>query len=191
LIETAAVIELPLPRGGALRVSCRKQGDQFAHMVGVGDSEVFRSVNEDRPTAWPISPPWQELHIHEEPGGQMVLLLVGRAGASHWSMSVSADEARRAIVFDVACRVRSRPEFLGSSYQLLSPQASAISYGTGGIQLTSAIEDIPAVVIQPLPIDGELSTLVELRDKLIVIRPGAVAQPPATIRWKYCVCFAD
>jgi hypothetical protein len=121
--------------------------------------------------AWPLSPPWQELHVHAAESGERALMLVGRAGTSHWSMTVSADDALRGIVFDVACRVRSQPDFLGSTYDALSPLASKIEF-------------------QPLSI-GVSTALVEQHPASIIIRPRVSIQPPATVRWKYCVRFVD
>jgi len=54
------------------------------------------------------------------------LLGVGQAGKSHWSISIEPldFEGDAAFRFDVACRTRSHPSWLGSTYRRTSINAS-------------------------------------------------------------------
>jgi hypothetical protein len=171
-----------------LRVSFAERLGQFVGSVWLEESrqawELLRELQlEDQ--IWPASPPWQELHVHEQHGFR-ALMLVGRAGTSHWSMAVSADDAQRAIVFDVACRLRSTPRFLGTTYALIAP-AKAIGEG---VEIGS--KDEPArVLVKPLAIDNGLSAMPDLHQGTLVVRPLQTIELPATIRWKYCAYIAE
>jgi len=108
--------------GGGFCVIFWRQGDRFAHQVGFGHRDnpqpFLISVEGGDRDLWPPSPPLQELHLEDRPGGVRVALLVGMAGDSHWSLSCSLDAAGRRLVFEAACRFRSNPERLGSRYRL-------------------------------------------------------------------------
>jgi hypothetical protein len=117
-----------------LRVVFSACGDRQGHDVFVKSGTEwlrrFASQEGTSDDAWPISPAIQEIHVHRAPTGKQ-LLGVGMAGKSHWSLSISP-EGSGAILFDVACRVRGVPHFLGSTYldiahvtQTLSPHSSA------------------------------------------------------------------
>lgn len=148
----------------------------FQHCIDMlRAGEAIASLSEiESPEAapWPPSPPWQELHVHQQPAGGKVLMLVGRAGASHWSMAVSRDESRRSIVFDVACRLRQLPDFLGSTYRVSGALPRALQ-------------------IQSLALDDGSTALVERGDTDVVVRPAFHVSPPATVRWKYAVRCGD
>lgn len=73
---------------------------------------------------WPPSPPLQELHLEERGSIQPVALLVGMAGASHWSLGVECAPQGDALLLDVACRAARPPAWLGSRYQLGPRMAS-------------------------------------------------------------------
>jgi hypothetical protein len=90
--------------------------------------------------------------------GENVLLGVGAAGKSHWSISVETQTIDGAAVlkFDLACRCKSQPQQLGSSYQL-GPQLS----------------------VDPLE-----SAVIEDQGQRITIRPSAAE---STYRWSYLV----
>lgn len=111
--------------GDRLRVRFARRGDRFGHGIDAWRDGAFHGVLESVEGAaddlWPPSPPWQELHIESRPGGEQVALLVGRAGRSHWSLSVHIELLSGAIHFDAACRTSDSPRWLGSTYQLLRP----------------------------------------------------------------------
>lgn len=97
-----------------------READRFRHQVTLDASAGQRlwlaSVEGAADDIWPPSPPLQELHLEQRPGGIQVALLVGRAGRAHWSLSVEADGSRGTLLFDVACRSRGTADKLHSSY---------------------------------------------------------------------------
>src|SRR6185295_1070567 len=110
---------------GELRAEFSRAGDRFSHVVSVLDDEqwipLFASIEGTPDDAWPVSPPWQEITREALSIGQPSLLLVGMAGKSHWSMCVLSELAGDCLRFDVACRVRTPPGPLASTYRLLAP----------------------------------------------------------------------
>ena len=97
---------------GELRVRFTWQGDRFAHEVSVLNDGSWQpalaSVEGTPQDDWPPSPPFQSLHIEHREDGRTLALLVGMAGKSHWSASIEIDAEARAVLFDVACRLRGR-----------------------------------------------------------------------------------
>lgn len=161
--------------GGAWRLSFQRRADRYGHCIEVSRNGEFRGVLESHEgtpdDAWPLSPPLQELHW-EQRGDVHVALLVGRAGRSHWSLSVEA--AAEAIVFDAACRVSEPPQWLGSTYRLLQPPANASLSDCGGVSVTP-MEGIPAARFDA---DSGILTLPAILD-------GAAGK--RTFRWQYRV----
>jgi hypothetical protein len=111
-------------RAGRLLVEFVNQGDRLGHLVSLASDAaaacLLASVEGGEPS-WPASPTCQELHVEERGGGLCVALLVGRAGSSHWSMSIEADSAAERLTFDIACRLKAPPQWLGSTYQTTEP----------------------------------------------------------------------
>lgn len=106
---------------GGLRIVFHRRADRWAHTVQAFSGGEFRtlleSIEGDASDPWPPSPPLQQLHFEERPGGQRVALLVGMAGTSHWSSSVVLDPRRGEAEVEVACRLRATPRRLGSRYR--------------------------------------------------------------------------
>jgi hypothetical protein len=120
-------LEVKATSGAVLRVEFIRLADRYQHVISLDDYggsagqrmiEVLRSAEGDAGDAWPSSPPLQSLSIETLNDGRRVALLVGMAGRGHWSASVETDEARTALMFDVACRSAVRPEQLLSCYAL-------------------------------------------------------------------------
>ena len=88
---------------------------------------LLASVEGTAAEPWPASPPFQQAHLESRPGGRQVVLLVGMAGSSHWSASVEIDPASDAALFDVACRMHGRADWLGSRYRVSGRQAACES----------------------------------------------------------------
>lgn len=183
-----------------LEVVFERRVDRFEtriHLVdGPTTSPLLQSVEDVGP--WPPSPPWQEVHVHSQSGGGHVLMLVGRAGKSHWSMSVTAESDRPALVFDVACRIRERPTFLGSRYQAASPltHASQLPSGESDDARVQILEIRPPNVVSAtarLEADAALQTVLRAEDAdYVVILPELLAKNlPATIRWKYRIALRE
>lgn len=161
-------------------------GDRRGHAVFAAEGServcLATSVEGLGDESWPASPPLQELHIEPRGGGQCVALLVGRAGGSHWSMSIEADPAAERLTFDVACRLRHVPQWLGSTYRASVPihlAGGELSVSTGVVlrQLNDA-----AIQHAPLAVAGDVVRLA----------PAGWSgdwpeTPPRTLRWRYAI----
>jgi hypothetical protein len=164
---------------GQLRASFERRGDRIAHTIelAVGDATVvlLESCEGSAEEHWPASPPVQELERAPsapasqplDAGTPQVAWLIGRAGASHWSASVEAN-ADGSITFDMACRLREKPVWLGSHYRVLADGASSgLAIETlDGCQLATAADSHA---------DSRISIAAEVPD----------GEFPRTIRWRY------
>ena len=173
-------------RAGRLLVEFTDAGDRQGHAVfAVDGSErvcLLTSVEGSGEEPWPASPPLQDLHIESRGDERCVALLVGRAGGSHWSMSVEADPLAEWLTFDIACRLRTMPQWLGSTYQ-----ATAAARMLGGeLRIaggaTLRLLDDAAVRHAPLEIAGDIVRLA----------PAGWSgdwpkTPSRTIRWRYAI----
>ena len=118
--------------GARLVVEFFWAADRFAHRVLLQSGDASRawlaSQEGDAKSDWPASPPLQQLSIETQATGDVALLL-GMAGRSHWSLSVEslAGELR----FDAACRVKDKPQALGSRYQILDADVPAMVLAEG------------------------------------------------------------
>lgn len=165
--------------GGGLRVVFRRLADRFAHRVEWiapgGVISLMESIEGAADEDWPPSPPLQELHFEQRTGGMQLALLVGRAGASHWSLSIELDPARSRIAFDVACRVRSAPAWLGSSYRRLDLADERDS----GLPRSGNWR------LRPEGDEGQTCQLCRHPSEL-ELKPGHLGGPwPQTVRWSY------
>lgn len=168
---------------GELRIEFHRDADRYRHeVVDCGDglsSVLLASVEGIADEEWPASPPLQELHVEQRGDDKQVALLVGRAGRSHWSLSVEIDRAHRALTFDVACRSATAGDRLASSYRLAAGGLPA-SLPTGDrIALSSNI----ALEILEGKLQSETGDESILR---IVPRPDQSASGKIqTFRWRY------
>lgn len=118
-----------------LRVEFDWRGDRFAHRIFVDDVPIAESIDGDADDPWPPSPPLQQLSL-EQINGAPVVLGVGSAGRSHWSISVELSLQSNAVKFDMACRCPAGIGFLGSTYRLLDPAAALDGFnGLSGVEL--------------------------------------------------------
>lgn len=200
---------------GAFRVDFVPQGDRIAHVVYAvarsdasaqrGWIELLRSVEGSADSAWPESPPLQELHI-EERSGESVALLVGRSGRSHWSASIGCERGlaqdaansttgRQRLVIDVACRVSALPATLASTYDLASgvecadetQRPSGISAGRSSTALLSC-----GGMRWRLSADAGSNLALLAGAHRLTVRPiSAVAVAPATVRWQVVLSGGD
>lgn len=171
----------------ALRARFFPCGDRLGHCVEcVTESAVhllLTSVEDDDESPWPASPPWQELNVHTVDGAQAALL-VGRAGTSHWSLSLAAEEQKKSLVWDAACRFRQRPAWLGCTYQLHAQpvqfDAAHCRWEICGVRLMLEIGRAM-----------ELPATLQLNDEQLAIRAStAAATFPQTVQWTYGLRFA-
>jgi hypothetical protein len=175
--EERFMLETPAVADEVLRCTFQRSGDRFIHQIeSLLDGEatlMFSSVEGEPNEPWPPGPPWQELHVHEQPDGSSALMLVGQAGKSHWSMSVTVDNDANAIVFDVACRVRETPAFLGCTY--LDHWGGT---GLQPVQLTALSADV---------LESRPTSSIDTSENRVAITPGYDASPPMTVRWDYAI----
>lgn len=109
---------------GTTVVGFRRIGDRWEHEIRLVDGRVWRSVEgpaDGGDPRWPASPPVVELSLVSAAAGP-VLLGVGKAGRSHYSLSVSAcPDEPDTLLFDIACRIQEPPGWLGSTYSGSAP----------------------------------------------------------------------
>lgn len=196
-LETAAV------QGKSLRCCSSKLVDRYSlviEIVTTGEAvAALSAVDAAENQPWPPSPLWQELHVHDGADGQ-VLMFVGRAGKSHWSMSVSLDADHHALIFDVACRLHEPPGFLGTTYQLSSTDFQVRARGRTetrtDLEIRPTTAGAPSLMLQVDEIAGIASATIEAAGDLVIIRAPQIrapqpTQPQATVRWKYRLSLRD
>jgi len=181
-VASAALVAMNvecLLTAGLLRARFVRRGDRIAHTIElvVGDTviELLESCEGSADERWPASPPVQELErapgaSASQPlnsGAAQVAWLIGRAGTSHWSASVEA-HADGSITFDVACRLRELPTWLGSRYRVVAGVASSgLAVETlGGCQFATAS-------------DAHADSVISIAANVLA---GAF---PQTVRWSY------
>lgn len=174
--------------GRGLRIDFLRSGDRYAHrIVGIdGDGRtvgLMESIEDGLETAWPSSPALQELNV------EGVAMLIGMAGDGHWSLSVEPLPGGGApgLVFDVACRVKSLPANLTSTYRVaelvkiaVSSSSLRLATHTGEYHVQSACVDNAAVADSCQLLLGKNILKLACDSKL----PDS---PPATLRWRYVV----
>lgn len=110
----------------------RPDGDRWSHQLLIDGTPCWQSV-EGVPSLpkgmvpglserWPASAVVTEVSRIEIAAGP-ALLAVGRAGRSHFSLSVAATEDDR-LLFELACRLHEPPGWLGSVYRPLTAAGS-------------------------------------------------------------------
>ena len=156
---------------GPLTLTFEWQGDRFGHRItlqpqapsSAGPTPLLASLEGTPDDLWPASPPLQECHVESRPDGRQVALLVGRAGRSHWSLSVLCDPAAGSFFFEAACRLSGDPAWLGSRYQSF-PAASA------ALEVTRSSADE----------QGE-----QVGSDLMIAAPVSTATNTRTVQWSY------
>jgi hypothetical protein len=139
---------------------------------------ILRSVEGDDRRLWPPSPTIQQLMRQENEAGEF-LAGVGMAGNSHWSLStVVIDEQFPALQFDVACRVKADPEWLGSTYQILSGQPMQSDLGARIVLGNHVIQVEPAANVGACDVNID-------NDRLLVAARQLDGPLPRTVRWTY------
>jgi hypothetical protein len=175
-----------LAPGGELYVAFVQLEDRIGHRLGVRrggvDRPLLTSLESTAEQIWPLSPPLQQYNLQPLTDGQQAALLVGMAGRSHWSVSISPDPSRQGWLFDVACRVQQEPEWLGSSYRCGTRPAKqdsrTASFEIDPFVLTICVELSAEVTGPYLSLDG---------DRLAVVQPECKGPLPGTHRWKYLI----
>jgi len=154
---------------------------------------LLESIEGEDSDPWPPSPPWQETHLDQHAAAGPVLMLLGRAGTSHWSASVEL--AGSFAVFDCACRVKAAPQRLGQRYRLLFD--AEVRSRDGEL----AIDGEPLalgerLLVRPVAPPGEqqpaeIEYLPAVREISIVVAGSSETGPkpswPATLRWGFAL----
>lgn len=170
-VITAGGLTLTRSASGGHRIELRDGGALVACFASIEPGEA----GTEKHATWPASPPVQEWH-DETRAGVSVLMAVGRAGRSHWSLSCEVKSGGRAA-FDVAARIGEPPERLGSSY-LLS-EGTPVQVTAGRLQLPGGWQLAVDPLTTQLRFDAET--------RLVTIDPVSehTAAWPQTIRWGY------
>ncbi len=199
-----------------LRVAFRRVADRYAHVIeavrGSALVTIAESLEGTGETDWPPSPALQQLHFETRADGSRLALLVGRAGGSHWSLSVEAKPDSPRVTFDVACRLRESPLLLGSEYRLFNDasmlpadqtlaNSACIRFATGARMLVEPIEGAATTMLflnsapstHPVgvarseprkPLSGSLQGLAGA----VRIEPLVPTAPwPKTVRWRFSI----
>ena len=162
-----------------------RQADRFCHELFVEDQEearvLIRSLEGEDSQRWPASPALQQLDLCSLPHARQGVVGVGSAGTSHWSLSVESDAAAGLIRFDAACRVKTAPDLLGSTYELAAPP---IGHELRSSSIRWQLEDGGEISISAG--EPEIRIRWEPGVQRVVIEPRHAISPwPATVRWQY------
>lgn len=159
-MSTPLALSIDCRDGSTLNVSFDFTAGRFRQKVWLQTSEGelgdrWEDETEAGDEDWPASPPIQQLSL-ESINDRPTLLGVGQAGKSHWSISIEPIdfEGEAALRFDVACRTRTDPGWLGSTYRrtsinapdrrelILQSDASCLEQSILGLQV-SCLPDLP------------------------------------------------
>ena len=149
-------------------------------LVTASDERVLlRSLEGDASEAWPPSGPLQEV-VPEAANDKPFLAGVGRGGKSHWSIiATTTDEA--GIEFDMACRVKVDPDFVGSTYELVADDQASIQAESTEPNLVK-IPGLGGYAVECRAIQGEVSLDGE---RLQIKASESSSGLPRTERWQY------
>ncbi len=140
---------------------------------------VLASYEGDPSLAWPPSPVVQQLDACRTAEGMESLVAVGMAGVSHWSLAVDVDANERAIVFDIACRLKAPADFLGSTYLVDAPM-DQVDHST--VTIGARTNDAPITVA----IEALIGRVEINQSGQLVALPDSISDHlPTTVRWKY------
>ena len=167
--------------GDRLRVVFDFRGDRWGHRIEWPDGRSWiaglSSIEGTAADAWPPSPAFQTLDLPAIAGPADTALLVGKAGASHWSAAITADPVAKSIGFDIACRVGKSPHSLGSRYLV-----GCDSIGAGADSPRISSSDIAG---------GCRSSIVKAGGELAIRVSSDAIVAPCTIRWQYVVSLPE
>ena len=167
--------------GAKLIVRMSFESDRFATELLLATPThslvLLQSVEGTSDQPWPANGPLQEVVPQKGDAGDF-LAGVGRGGKSHWSTIIAPMKDAAGIEFDFACRAKTEPDWLGSTYQiLLEPTA---------IKAISQRIEIP-VLSQRLVCTSLESAEVDMTGdgKICFTAVSSDATLPRTVRWKY------
>jgi hypothetical protein len=188
-VASAEIVSIPDARGRYLKARFFQLGDRYAHGVwlvdGGNETALLDSLEGDDYTDWPPSPPLQQLTVEDRTDGSHVLLLVGMAGTSHWSLSVEPHPSEPALLFDAACRIKGACTRLGSQYRCdLQPRpprdSQTIEFGIADQICRFEAETLGSKPPASVEMVGE---------NLSIHSPPLSERLPTTARWKYRIAI--
>jgi hypothetical protein len=178
------VLEAAAAGSAWLRVTFDWRRDRFGHRIERLDAQrlvpVLVSVEEAPDEAPPPSPPLQQLHIEDRPGGTRVALLVGMSGQEHWSMSVEAPGHGTCLIFDVACRRSQIAVEPASCYRIAAADWTRLAVSPAGI-----VDVSEGWRLNTMAVGSEPAAALQVRDGRLSVRPFDSSQ--RTARWMYRV----
>ncbi|GEM_PF-5858788 len=150
---------------------------------------LLRSVEGNPRQPWPPSPVIQHLVDHSRQLGRPLLLGIGMTASAHFSLALSA-EAAGELRWEVAARCNSRPQKLGSRYEVLVPWEAM---GPQELRLclpaaeTSLPEKEPPRLVLSLEQQPACRTAwQQTRQGHLLLHPASVAEEfPETVRWGF------
>ena len=190
--------------GTGLRVQFEWSGDRFEHRISATEPprrfsrscarsvDLLQSVSGDLAAVWPLSPPLQELNeslIRSDQHQGQVGFLVGGTSAGHWSLCVDVAEVGEGqlprLLFDVACRAKTRPKTLASTYSL--SRGAVVSSCDGKVDISTSTG---VVRLEPLSLSGTVDPRQPRIDSSpteisIVLPIPDTSIAPFTYRWRY------
>jgi hypothetical protein len=224
--------------GRGLELTFRVRAGRCVHrliaIAGTRRADLLESVEGDAQDCWPPSPPWQHVSASPVQGGaaqggakqRYTTLLMGAAGVSHWSASVersnlegnhgpalegSGHPPAPGLRFDVACRAKSRPDRLGSTYRMadrslaVSGCSASECSGAGKSAAGQSVLELRTVLgrylLRVLPLESTQSDYRQLGlDSCQLVVTGSLVrivapsdwsdQRPTTFRWRYQVSLS-
>ena len=165
------------PEQRGLRVEFHWQGDRYSHSlfaVDRNDATCFWESVEGIAAAeerYPASPCLSEIHQQGD-----FLFLTGATTSCHWSMSVACQPT--GLAFEVACRLKAEPTWLGSTYRDNTPQFAASAASRGHAW------QFPAATVR---LQHGADCRVAISSPSVDIRPTAPPPTafPTTVQWNY------
>lgn len=169
-----------------MRTVFRFLDDRYEHRLYLirGDSErlLLSSIDASDDEFEPPSPPLQQVSQSSSLTDQIVMG-VGMAGRSHWSLSVLEIDSM-VLLFDVACRVGQSTKSLGSTYQY---------HGTSQPVLENGLvffHELDGFFLAGGKTTATGSEELHCRGQTIQIEPTQIPTTiPSTVQWRYRVGF--
>ncbi len=185
--------------GCGLRVEFLQLGNQFAHRILAFDAEntaisLLETVETlSTEASWPPSPVLQGLNTEDlrselsQTEKPLSAMLMGSAGKGHWSLSIEPrqEDKTAQLLFDVACRVKSLPTALTSTYTI--GESVEINHSGSALRLRTPLGDY---CLEAMPLDSSDSQnscqLHTDNGRLQLSRETLTTDtPPITLRWCY------
>lgn len=150
--------------------------DRYRHLWRLGDAELLASSEGHSGSAWPESPPLQQIHLQSFGDGREVVFGVGMSGRGHWSASFTLVPDLRCWIVELACRSSAKPMNLASTYRLGNGWTSA-SGGSWELPIGEVVARMEP--IQPTTTSSREADLLSLQPANIV------DTTPSTTQWAF------